>query len=169
MASLYGFKVKNVKTFPGRDWEGVTADLWYEGKKIALYADYGDGAMSDLTYYNGAPGVEKYEPIVNDTVKRMAEDERFDKETRDIMKDSNFMEGYSFLVNELIQLTDDEKQFKKIMKQGFTCVAFYQRSNGKYYAQWFMSKEDKKIEALKTDPTVSHFNLYTSLEDFEIK
>lgn len=168
MASIYGFKLKNVKTFPGRDWEGVTADLWYKGKKVAFYSDYGDGAGGTVQYYNGRPGKDEYEPKLTMAIKRMAEDERFEAETRTILKDSDYLSGEDIFIAELVQLTDDEKQYKKFVKQGCTCVAFYQRTNGKYYAQSFPTGSEEKIEQVRKDPTVSHFTLRNSIEEFDI-
>ena len=34
MASIYGFTLKNRKTFQGLDWQGNQGNLHYEGKKL---------------------------------------------------------------------------------------------------------------------------------------
>ncbi|MBR2970976.1 MAG: hypothetical protein IKC48_04185 [Clostridia bacterium] len=46
MASIYGFTLKNRKTFQGLDWQGNQGDLCYKGKKVAWYNDSGNGGCS---------------------------------------------------------------------------------------------------------------------------
>lgn len=169
MASIYGFKLKNIKTFPGRDWEGVTADLWYNGKKIAQYADYGDGADGTLEYEGFREGQKKYESILNEAIKKLADDERFGEYTRETLKKTDYFMGDAIFIDELLDLTDKEKQFKKIQKKGFACIAFYRQTGGMYYAAWFASKDDEQIEKFKTQKGIEQFRLYTSIDEFDIK
>ena len=70
MASLFGFKLKNRRTFQGRDWEGNQGDLWYGNKKVAWYNDNGDGSMADIDFYDGRNGREEYQPILDAAVKQ---------------------------------------------------------------------------------------------------
>ena len=65
MASIYGFTLKNRKTFQGLDWQGNQGDLWYKGKKVAWYNDSGNGGSCDIVYYDNA-----YAPILEETIKR---------------------------------------------------------------------------------------------------
>ena len=50
MASIYGFTVKGVKYFQGRDWEGCQGDIHYNGKKVGFYNDLGDGAPATIDF-----------------------------------------------------------------------------------------------------------------------
>lgn len=169
MASIYGFKLKKVKTFPGRDWEGITADLWYNDKKVAQYADYGDGAGGTLEYYEFKQGQEEYQPILDKAIKRFVEDERFNAESRETLRNSDYFMGEDIFIDELLQLTDNEKHFKKILKEGFTCIAFYQEVDGKSYAMWLKTKDDTQIERIKNKQGIKNFHLYTSIDEFDIK
>ena len=48
MASIYGFTLKNRKTFQGLDWQGNQGNLHYKGKKAAWYNDSGNGGSCDI-------------------------------------------------------------------------------------------------------------------------
>jgi len=41
-------ELKNVKEFQGRDWGGLNADLYLDGKKIAFVLDEGNGGEMDI-------------------------------------------------------------------------------------------------------------------------
>lgn len=64
MASIYGFALKNRKTFQGLDWQGNQGDLCYKGKKVAWYNDSGNGGSCDIVYYDNS-----YAPILEETIK----------------------------------------------------------------------------------------------------
>lgn len=42
MASIYGFTLKNRKTFQGLDWQENQRKLYYNGKKVVWYNDSGN-------------------------------------------------------------------------------------------------------------------------------
>ena len=42
MASIYGFTIKNIKTFRGREWDGRQGDIYYNGKKVGWYNNEGN-------------------------------------------------------------------------------------------------------------------------------
>ena len=48
MVSIYGFTLKNRKTFQGLDWQGNQGNLYYNGKKVAWYNDSGNGGSCDI-------------------------------------------------------------------------------------------------------------------------
>ena len=39
MATIYGFSLKGIKTFKGREGEGCQGDIYYDGKKVGWYSD----------------------------------------------------------------------------------------------------------------------------------
>ena len=53
MASIYGFSLRNRKTFQGLDWQGNQGDLHYKCKKVAWYNDSGNGGSCDIVCYRG--------------------------------------------------------------------------------------------------------------------
>ena len=48
MATIYGFSLKGIKTFKGREGEGCQGDIYYDGKKVGWYSDNADGGMADI-------------------------------------------------------------------------------------------------------------------------
>lgn len=60
MAIIYGFILKNRKTFQGIDWQGNQGDLCYKGKTVAWYNDSENGGSCDIVYYDNA-----YAPIMS--------------------------------------------------------------------------------------------------------
>ena len=65
MASIYGFTLKNRKTFQGLDLQGNQGSLYYNGKKVAWYNDSRNGGSCDIVYYDNS-----YAPILEETIKR---------------------------------------------------------------------------------------------------
>ena len=65
MASIYGFMLKNRKTFQGLDWQGNQGNLCYKGKKMAWYNDSENGGSCDIVCYDNS-----YAPILEETIKR---------------------------------------------------------------------------------------------------
>lgn len=50
MASIFGFTLKGIRTFRGRDWDGVQGSIYYKGKKVGWYNDSGDGGAADIDF-----------------------------------------------------------------------------------------------------------------------
>ncbi|MDY6957516.1 MAG: hypothetical protein SVK08_00025 [Halobacteriota archaeon] len=42
------YQVKNLKSFPGMEWDGWTASLYRDGKKIGIVTDYGNGGEINI-------------------------------------------------------------------------------------------------------------------------
>ena len=98
MASIYGFTLKNRKTFQGLYWQGNQGDLCYKGKKVAWYNDSGNGGSCDIVYYDNS-----YAPILEETIKRYFKE-------RPIITEYGELDGDEDLfMAELLQLMDDEK------------------------------------------------------------
>ena len=51
MASIYGFTIKNIKTFRGREWDGRQGDIYYNGKKVGWYNNDGNGGCADIDFF----------------------------------------------------------------------------------------------------------------------
>ena len=50
MASIFGFEIKGLKTFRGRDGEGSQGSIYYNGKKVGWYNNSADGGASDIDF-----------------------------------------------------------------------------------------------------------------------
>ena len=162
MASIFGLSLKNRKTFVGTDGMGNQGNLYYGNKKIAWYNDYGDGSMATIDYYNGREGREEFEPKIKEIVKRFYERFPMEEEYKHLDPDEEM------LMSELLVLMEDEKQYKKVAKQGMKHLATYQKlSDRMYYYEW--SSKDEFVEKIKARTNIKTLKIYSSLEDFEIK
>ena len=65
MASIYGFTLKNRKTFQGLDWQGNQGNLHYKDKKVAWYNDSGNGGSCDIVCYDNS-----FAPLLEEMIKR---------------------------------------------------------------------------------------------------
>lgn len=162
MASIFGLKLKGRRTFEGRDWQGNQGNLYIGNTKIAWYNDSGDGGPADIEYYNGRPGREKYKPQLEEIVKKYYEKFPLQGEYANLSPDAELLMG------ELLQLMDDEKQYKKFEKMGYSATAIFKvGENGvpKYCA----CKGRAGVEVLEKKPNVIILKVYESIENFDIK
>ena len=100
MASIYGFTLKNRKTFQGLDQQENQGDLHYKSKKVAWYNDSVNGGSCDIICYDNA-----YISILEETIKRYFKE-------RPIITEYGELDGDEDLfMAELLQLIDDEKEY----------------------------------------------------------
>lgn len=179
MASIKGFQLKNVKRTLGREGYGTIATMYLNGKKIGTYEDYGDGGCEDVNYVSQEAREEmvkliiKYaktnpnEFIVNLYKERprqyKEECERFKKynpfiPNEDITIQTMASNSIVYIFEDLINLMENEKQFKKYQKKGYRAISVKGNQISAYPSSW----SDSKIkEESKEDD-----KLYMSLEDF---
>ncbi len=163
MASLFGFKLKNRRTFKGRDWEGCQSDLWYENKKVAWYNDSGDGSMADIDFYDGRKGREEYQPILDAAVKQYYERFPLESDYANLTPDAEMFMG------ELLELMDREKTYKSMLKKGYSAVIIYKKVADSPYEEIVGLQSAQAAKKYIEDNKLSKYRLYTSVEDFEIK
>ena len=162
MASIFGLKLKGRRSFQGRDWEGNQGNLYIGNTKIAWYNDSGDGAPADIEFYEGRVGREKYEPQLNEIVKKYYAKYPLEEQYKHLEPDSEL------LIGALLELMDDEKQYKKYAKQGYPIMIAYRKTeNGVAYYGAFQTKDgaDAYIEKHK----LIVLKRYETVEQFEIK
>ena len=178
MASIKGFQLKNVKTPLGREGYGCIATMYLNGKKIGTYADYGDGACEDVKYVSEEAEVEMTKVIIEhaktylnqfiidlyrERPKQYEEEcENFKKRhpyipDEDITIQTMASNSIVYIVEDLLELMEHEKWFKKYQKQGYKAICL----DGNQLRAYPMSWPDDKIRALAEGKT-----LYMSLDDF---
>ena len=180
MASIKGFQLKNVKNTLGIEGYGCLATMYLNGKKIGTYADYGDGAMEDVTYVS-KEAEEAMMRVIIDFAKEYDNEfvvniyherpQQFKEECesfkqrypfipdKDITIQTMASNSIVHIVEELLQLVDLEKRFKSYQKKGYRAIGIAGQSISAYPASW----SDEKI---KTHAKVEGEQLYMSLEDF---
>ena len=178
MASIKGFQLKNVKQTLGREGYGCIATMYLHGKKIGTYEDYGDGACEDVDYVSEEAKEEMMKVIIeyakehpckfivdlyHERPQQFKEEcERFKKyhpyiADEDITIETMSANSIVYIVEDLLELMDVEKHFKKCIKQGYRAIGVLGNTMSMYPASW--SDERIKAEAEGKE-------LYMSLDDF---
>jgi hypothetical protein len=182
MASIKGFKLKNVKQPLGREGYGCIGTMYLGNKKIGEYADYGDGAEADINLCSK----ENEELLIKIAVEYAKEHpnkewmafydnkdfferrkESFKKRypfisEEDITKETVYAD-ISFLVEEFLFLQATEKIFKKNPKRGYSAVGIKGNNIVSYSDSW---DEERVLKVAKLDNVEK---LFFKLEDFDIK
>ena len=178
MASIKGFQLKNVKTPQGREGYGCIATMYLDGKKIGTYADYGDGACETVDFVSKEAEEAMWKVVIafakehpnklfvdlyNMRPQQYKETaERFMKYHPYIPKEDitvTTMAGNSiaYIVEELLDLLEYEKAFKKYQKKGYRAISVEGDSVYAYPDSW----SDDRIREESKGHT-----LYMSLDDF---
>lgn len=162
MASIFGLKLKGRRTFEGRDWQGNQGNLYIGNKKIAWFNDSGDGGAADIDFYGERQEREQYEKQLDEIVKQYYAKHPMTGEYADLTPD------VELLIGKLIELMDDEKQYKKYAKQGYPVMIIYRKTEyGMSYYYAFRTSEAAEKWIKKENPIV--LNRYDSADDFDIK
>lgn len=178
MANIRGFQMKNVKETLGREGYGCVATMYLNGKKIGTYADYGDGAMEDVTYVS-KEAEEQMTKIIIDYAKDYPNDfiiniykerpEQFKEKCETFKKYHPYIpdeditittmasSSIVYIVEDFLRLLNLEKQFKKYQKKGYKAISIDGDSLCAYPGSW----SDEKIKSEAKDS-----KLYMSLDDF---
>ena len=156
MASIYGFTLTNRKTFQGLDWQGNQGNLYCNGKKVAWYNDSGNGGSCDIVYYDYG-----YAPILEETIKRYFKE-------RPIITEYGELDGDEDLfMAELLQLMDDEKEYKKAVKKGYSCLVTYTDANTHFPYSMMCNEDTAQKMSNRTD--ITELKIYRSKKDFIIE
>ena len=181
MASIKGFQLKNVKRPLGREGYGCIATMYLHGKKIGTYEDYGDGACEDVTYVS-TEAEEKMMKLIIEYAKEhpckfivdlyherpqqfKEECESFKKyhpyiADEDITIDTMSANSIVYILEDLLALMEDEKQFKNHQKNG--CRALSVDCDAGMMYGYPASWSDERIKA-----EAEGHKLYMSLDDFD--
>ena len=134
MAKINGIEIKNLKSFMGMEGPTLQGDIWYKGKKLGFWSQDG----------NGGPDWYDFDAtVLDDEVKKYyGEDSYYDLDC---------------LLYDVVNLKDDEKQYKKFAKNGYKIMATL--TDGyhlTYYAYADLPKE--REDALKVlEPKIKAF------------
>ena len=141
MANIYGFTLKNRKSFQGLDWQGNQGDLCYNGKKVAWYNDSGNGGEETIKrYFKERPIITEYGELDGDEDVFMAE---------------------------LLQLMDDEKEYKKAIKKGYSCLVTY--TDAKMHFSYSMMCNEDTAQKMSNCTDITELKIYRSEKDFIIE
>lgn len=171
MKTLEGIELKSVKHFPSMEWGpkgGTSCTIWYQGKKAFEFFNEGNGGCAHITQV-GDITEKEFDKIAMQVHARL-----------DPVSQTQYspeilaMEPIDSMVENLLNLLDNEKQFKKYVKQGYPYVLVVVYRRFRVFST--ASKIDDKDRLLnnlciseKIDPKDPELEVsyYRSLEDFD--
>ena len=120
MAKIKGIELRNIKTFRGHEWEELQqANVYYKGKKVGFYSQVSWGG-SDIFRLDCNISNELREEIENITNNYVGNiifkklDDLYNKTYNVNFKYDHI--GYEYLFEDLLQLNENEKHYKKYCK-----------------------------------------------------
>ena len=165
MASINGIQIKSLKKFYGHEGEPLyQGNIYYKGKKLGFWSQDAHGAICDNFGFN--------EDILNAEVEKYVASDRVEDEYRSVSSIEN-------LLADLVSLMDDEKYYKKYLKQ--CCPTTIVCTDG-IDVSWIGTRKAGVTEnVLKAcEPVIADFKakchknkkvkitLYRDLKDFDI-
>ena len=185
MAKIYGIELKNIKTGEGMEGMSLIGSLYLDGKRVGKYKDYGDGAYGT---YEGDREKEVNERIAQyfrenpqeDFMKLYAMDvtpEDYVKMKKDGTMPYTQEPSLDIFIDDLFNLSNTEKGWKKAQKQGYPCfvtVRFVSLPNTPCPIDYDYSCKDdaETIERIKAEADkkclANIVTVYRTEEDFII-
>lgn len=168
MARIFGFSIKGMKYFQGRDWEGCQGSIYYKGKKVGFYNDLGDGAPASVDFYESGEDREYYEGLLQDAIEKYYG--KFPLEE----KYANLKPDAEMFMAKLVELIEDEREYRRFRKVVYEKTKSYSAVIALYlqhkpfgsYIRAFNTVEN--AEKLKSDSNISNVRIYRSPDDFII-
>jgi hypothetical protein len=155
MASIFGFAIKALKTFRGRDGVGSQGNIYYNGKKVGWYNDSADGGASDIEFEGTKEQRVEMQGLLKEATRKYYERFPLTGMFADLTPNEEiFME-------ELVNFTLDEKEFKKYQKDGYIGMATFQKVGEPYKEYTMLFKKEKAIEEFQKRPDIENARVYT--------
>lgn len=155
MATIYGFSLKGIKTFKGREGEGCQGDIYYDGKKVGWYSDNADGGMADIDFYGEIEQRKRMSDLLKAaTVKYYAQYPLTGEFASLEPNEEMFM-------SELVGFTEHEKEFKKYQKDGYIAMAVFRKPGDDLYEYTQLFKRKAAIEEFQKRTDIEQARIYT--------
>lgn len=161
MASIKGFTIKGLKTWEGRSMTGAQGFIYHDGNKVGWYDDQGKGGAVDIDFCFAGDKKQEYEKLFEKTVLEYYTERCPFPEEPDIPGDE------CIFMCELTDLIMTEKQYKKLLRDGFPFAVFYKDKKGEYRV--FGTKNESELEAFLASGECFEPQTFKSLSDFDIR
>ena len=164
MASINGVQIKALHSFMGVEGPTLQGNVYRDGKKLGFWSQDGNG---------GPDRFEFNEDVLDDVVEKLRISSLIEDEYREIV-------NADILMYELTKLMEDEKNYKKMAKQGYPIV--FLASDG-YHVLTFAVRTGKVEDIIQSDRYLQWtkkakesmyenvemtIKSYTSLDDFKL-
>ncbi len=80
---IAGYSVKNIRKTTGREGDGLLCSLYRDGRRVAIYADYGDGAGGTLDFSSREESEQYYRTVWNSADRWIQAEKAVDKDSLD--------------------------------------------------------------------------------------
>lgn len=175
MASMNGIELKAIKEFNGHDGGGYyQGNIYLDGKKIGYWSqdvwcgpdifsfDRDENKFKDRikAYYKKNPQVDELKTLRHDT--------DWSNPPMTDYSDNPMIEEY--FMNDLLELSFREKEFKKYSKKGYKVMGvidYYSGRMPKYRSQSIFAVDKAQIK-FENETENSYTVFYESLDDFVI-
>ena len=155
MASIFGFEIKGLKTFRGRDGEGSQGNIYYNGKKVGWYNNQANGGVTDIDFDGGKEQYSKMMGLLKEAMRKYYERYPLTEPYADLEPNEDIF------IDDLVCFTQDEKEFKKYQKDGYIGMAKYQKIGEPYYEYTLLFKRGKAIEEFQKRADIENARIYT--------
>lgn len=166
MASIFGFTIKNIKTFRGREWDGCQGDIYYNGKKVGWYNNDGNGGCADIEFFGTFEMRQWHENKLSQATQEYFRRYPLEGEYSQLTPDAEMF------MSVLIDLIHDEQTYKRYAKKGKPfMVTFVENGWQNRLAVCETDKVFVLADLIGEDRmrNVSDIKKFKGLEDFEIK
>jgi len=178
MASIKGISVKKVVDFKGHEQEPLKqCDVYFKNKKIGWFSndfhggcdifDYERGVGIDIQQEIEKRGKKYFEEI--DLSKDYVFNEYYKKKGKTQKDYASELGCINLFINELLDLQQDEKEFKKMEKKSVNRVLVYfnKKNEGGVEYRAYVAKE--RIASFISEPNFVVTKRYDNLYQFDIK
>ena len=155
MASIFGFEIKGLKTFVGRDGMGSQGNIYYNGKKVGWYNNQANGGATDIDFDGGKEQYSKMMGLLKEAMRKYYERYPLTEPYADLEPNEEIF------IDDLVCFAQDEKEFKKYQKDGYIGMAVFQKRNEPYKEYTILFKREKAIEEFQKRPDIVRARIYT--------
>lgn len=194
MASIYGIRLRNLKTFTGMEGTGFSASLYLDRKKVGTVSDIANGGSMEYvwTKYEDRDAFDRrvdqywkkyrlYDTVEIFKMGREKAWEAFKSDTLPVQNDRfGIMPFEDSFINELIGLIQDEREYKRKSRLGCQKLirltrfmlhddeGLYDKQIGRdmYYYNQSLKAVLKKADGMMVP---YKYRYYRGLSDFDIK
>ena len=155
MATIYGFSIKKLKTFMGREGEGCQGEIYYNGKKVGWYNNSADGGMADIDFDGDWERRRQMEGVLKEATRKYYTQFPLTGELADLEPDEELF------MDSLVEFTMDEKEFKKYQKDGYIGMAVFQKRGDSSHVYTQLFKRTEAMDLFQKRGDIENARVYT--------
>lgn len=163
MAKIKEFEIRNIVNFRGHEEESLQqGDIYYAGKKIGFYSDCAFGGESIVNIYQ-----REEEMILDKVASEFVEQNKKHPNIADFI---DFINKKVAFLQEILQLQEYERLYKKGLKKGYTCllISYPTKELNALYPQIYHCCTNFDFDKWYKAEKPVYAKYYTNINDFII-